>query len=165
MQTHVLFFFFLALCSWSFFVCQMYFFNFVYVLHFLTRLFLCSPMLIWCLVFCYFCDEPPFCFFFKEVSCLPSGLNGCLMCSEEEGLWLWRFLMTINKKNWRTLNLECIWNAEIHMFCINVSYLFVPEHGWVDGSNGLSMEHTGGVGWWRKLDGLEQLHLIFKTYS
>ena len=71
------------------------------------------------------------------MSCLPSGLNGCLMCSEEETLWLWSwlwsFLMAINKKNWRTLRLDCIWNAEIHMFCINMSYLFVPEHGWVMG--------------------------------
>lgn len=32
------------------------------------------------------------------------------------------------------------------MFCINLSYLFVPEHGWVDGSNGLSMGHIDGVG-------------------
>lgn len=32
------------------------------------------------------------------------------------------------------------------MFYINVSYLFVPEHEWVDRSNGLSMGHAGGVG-------------------
>lgn len=43
-------------------------------------------------------------------------------------------------------------------------YLFQCVRKSTDGSNALSMGLTGGAGWWRGFDGLEQLQLIFKMH-